>query len=462
MSIPNEKRNCLPLSEIVVSNRFRKDLDGRGFQSIDSLVESIRRNGLFHPIVIDRESSRLIAGGRRFTAVSKLGWPKVPVRYLDEFQPGELEEAETSDLQFREIELEENLNRKDLTPVEQALLTEEIHNIKIKLHGQANKGRPIGTTVSNGQVSVKPHQNWTINKTAALRDISSRQVRRDLSIAHAVKLMPSLVTESSVSNIDRKVDRLIEDMELELERRQRKVEFAAFDSFVKQGDCTQLILELANESIDCIITDPPYGVSYGDGSGRGGSNDDFEDDPASALGLLRCIVPELRRVLKPSGHLYSFFSTNLWQATLDIYKSAGFDVKDLVCVWVKPGNATGVGNWDYNFANSWEPFLFANNQTRRLGFKRKNVFTYQADSGPARFHPTQKPVELLRELIQLSTQPGDIVFDPFCGSGSTLVAASQLRRKYLGFELNNHFVQICFRRLADEGKDKPFVKKDEL
>ena len=457
----NEK-SSLPTDEIIVTDRFRKELDGRGVQSIDSLVESIRRNGLFHPIVVDRSSRKLIAGGRRFTAVTKLNWPEVPVRYLDELTPGELEEAETSDLRFREIELEENLNRKDLTPVEQALLTEEIHNIKIKLHGQANKGRPVGTTVTSGQVIVKPNSGWTISKTASLRDISPTQVRRDLSIAHAVKLMPSLAKESSTSNIDRKVDRLIEDMELELERRQRKIEFAEFESFVKQGDCTSLIKDLANESIDCIITDPPYGVSYGDGSGRSTANEDFDDDPTSAMAILRSIAPELRRVLKPSGHLYAFFSTTLWQSTLDIWKSAGFDVRDLVCVWVKPGNATGVGNWDYNFANSWEPFLFANNQTRRLGFKRKNVFTYSVDSGSARHHPTQKPVELLRELIQLSTQPGDIVFDPFCGSGFTLVAALQLRRKYLGYELNNHFVQICFRRLADEGKDTPFVKKDEL
>jgi adenine-specific DNA-methyltransferase len=459
----NEKSQTLPVSEIVIANRFRKDYDGRGYQSIDSLVDSIQRNGLFHPIIVDRSSKQLIAGGRRLSAVTRLGWPEVPVRYLDELSETEILLEQERDLTFRKIELEENLNRKDLTPVEQALLTAEIHNIQVQINGPGQKpGRPSITQVLTG--TPPPKIGWHQSDTAKLRGISEAAVNRDLKIAAAAHLMPSIATVkggSSTHNILKQVDRLAERLELELDRRQRATQYSQFESSVLCGDATSLILKIETGSIDCIITDPPYGVDYGTGSGRGGSNDDFGDDPVETLALLRSITIELRRVLKPSGHVYAFFSTNLWAETINIWKAAGFDVQNQPCIWVKPGNATGVGDWDHHFAGAYEPFLFATNDTRRLAFKRKNVFTYEADSPQSRHHPTQKPVELLRELIQLSTSPNDIILDPFAGSGSTLVAASQLRRKFVGIELNNHFHKIALKRLIDEGKDVPFIYKPE-
>jgi adenine-specific DNA-methyltransferase len=456
----NEKSTTLPVSEIIVTNRFRKEYDGRGYQSIDSLVDSIQRNGLFHPIIVDRSSKQLIAGGRRLSAITRLGWPEVPVRYIDELTDEEIADAEAADLKFRKIELEENLNRKDLTPVEQALLTAEIHNIQVQINGPAiSQGRPVVATQQEpGKNPIKV--GWSQVDTAKLRGISEGAVNRDLKIAAAVNLIPSLSKESSTSNVLRQVDRLAERLELELDRRQRAQQYVQFQSSVLCGDATSLILKIEAGSIDCIITDPPYGVSYGTESGRGGSNDDFDDGPIETLAMLRSIAPELRRVLKISGHLYTFFSTSLWTETINIYRSAGFDI-DPPCIWVKPGHATGTGDWDHHFAGAYEPFLFATNNTRRLAFKRKNVFTYEADSPQSRHHPTQKPVELLRELIQLSTGPNDIVLDPFAGSGSTLVASSQLRRRFIGIELNPHFHKIALKRLIDEGKDIPFVYKQE-
>lgn len=94
--------NELGLSLIQVGDRRREDMG-----DIDSLADSINRYGLLHPVVIDADD-RLVAGGRRLAAVKQLGWLSVPVRRLNTL----------TDVELREIELEENLRRKDLTPIE--------------------------------------------------------------------------------------------------------------------------------------------------------------------------------------------------------------------------------------------------------------------------------------------------------------------------------------------------------
>jgi site-specific DNA-methyltransferase (adenine-specific) len=422
--------HLLPLSSITVGARFRKDQG-----DIDGLVESIRRFTLLHPLVLDR-SNNLLAGGRRYLALSKIGLEKVPIHYLDELD----------EVSRREVELEENIARKNLTWQEQALLTSEIDSLKRELYGDHHGHRPVAEDNS------PETSGWSDNKTAELRGVSRAEVRQDLALAKAIKALPSLANESSRTNALKKVDRLVEDLQREQERRKRSNEFSRFESFVKVGDATSLILDLPTHSVDCIITDPPYGVDVGHGGGHR-MEAGFDDSPESALAILRSICPELRRVLKPSGHLYAFFNPCLWSQQIAIWQAAGFDCREVPNIWVKPGAATGTTDWDHNFAPAWEPFLFASNRERRLAYKRKNVFTYDVELGSARFHPTQKPLALLRELIQLSSDLGDLILDPFAGSGSTLVAASQLGRKYLGFELEPRFASIAVHRLANEGKE---------
>src|SRR5208282_5009721 len=140
----------------------------------------------------------------------------------------------------------------------------------------------------------------------------------------------------------------------------------------------------------------------------------------------------------------------LYQQSIDIWKSSGFDVRDVVCIWHKLGGATGTVNWDKDYAPAWEPFLLAHNGERRLAHKRENVFDYAPPPPSQRFHPNQKPVNLLMELIAQSTDPGDLILDPFGGAGSTAIAALKTKRKFLTFELNDRFIPIIKQRILDE------------
>jgi ribosomal protein L11 methylase PrmA len=128
---------------------------------------------------------------------------------------------------------------------------------------------------------------------------------------------------------------------------------------------------------------------------------------------------------------------------------AGFNVSNIIAVWYKSGGATGTVNWDYDLAPDWEPFLLAHNRTRKLSSKHGATFVFPPDLGSSRLHPNQKPLALIKELIVLSTRPGDMVLDPFAGSGTTAVACKELGRKFLVIDIDPRNIAITKERLVN-------------
>jgi adenine-specific DNA-methyltransferase len=431
----------IPLAEIIVNERFRQDLG-----SIEKLAENLSKRGTFHPLVITSDF-RLLAGGRRYAAAKSLGWTEIDCHVIDE----------VDNITEREIELEENTQRKDLTWQEDIRLKKAIHELRTEQYGSAGLGgRVAGSTLG---IPLTPEQKgWSLRDTAAefgYAENNTSHIRRALMMATVLEVMPSLEKEKSLDNALRKARRLEEDIVRELYLRKRNAEAKSLENNIIQGDATSLILSLDTASVDCIITDPPYGDDNLPFGQPHRTEKEFDDSPEAALALLRSIGPELRRVLKPSGHLYAFFGPKLYQQSIDLWKAAGFEVRGVVCIWHKIGGDTGTVNWDKDYAPTWEPFLFAHNGERRLAHKRENVFDYKPDSGDQRFHPNQKPVPLICELIAQSTDPGDVILDPFGGSGSVAVAATQTHRKFLTFELNERFVSVIKQRVIEAAEKEP-------
>jgi DNA modification methylase len=440
----------IPLADITVGERFRKDLG-----KIDDFAAAIKSRGyLLQPLIVDKDLN-LLGGGRRYAATKSLGWQTVPVRIVD---------GDMDDLTRREIELEENVLRLELAWQERSKLTLEIDRLYKLKYGQARVGRPTGTVLIGGigkghlgakgtntiDDSITRQDGWSSTaNTAELRGVSRSTVQRDLELAYAMEVMPSLADEDNQTNALRKKARLIEDIERELLLRQRKNSIRRLDSCVLQGDATQLILSLETHSVDCVITDPPYGDDVLPFGQPHRTEKEFDDSPESTLALLRSIGPELRRVLKPSGHLYAFFGPKLWQQSIDIWRNSGFDVRKIIGIWHKTGGATGTVNWDFDFAPDWEPFLLAHNGERRLANKHSATFAHNPDLGMSRFHANQKPIGLIREFLELSSDRDDLVLDPFGGSGSVALACQQLNRRFITFELSERMCQIIRQRLTD-------------
>lgn len=204
---------------------------------------------------------------------------------------------------------------------------------------------------------------------------------------------------------------------------------------VLQGDCTRILKELPSECVDLVLTDPPYGVCYQDRFGRTVAND---DDPRRVLGAFT----DLYRVLKQDRLCISFYGWGQVDAFFHAWRRAGFRPVGHI-VWAK------------EYASRTRYLNYRHEQAYVLAKGRPTLPVEPLDdiqpwvySGNVE-HPTQKAADILTPLIEAFTSPGQIVLDPFAGSGSTLVAAAMLGRGYLGIELDQRYATAARDRLAN-------------
>jgi site-specific DNA-methyltransferase (adenine-specific) len=211
---------------------------------------------------------------------------------------------------------------------------------------------------------------------------------------------------------------------------------------VIQGDCTQVLQSLPGESIDAVITDPPYFVRYKDRSGRRIAND---DNPASVLGAFT----DIYRVLRPDSFCVCFYGWNRVDAFVRAWTDAGFQPVGHL-VWAK-SYASSVR---FVEARHEQAYLLAKGRPRKPEAPLADVRPWEYTGNVA--HPTEKAVSILQPLVESFAPAGGVVLDPFAGSGSTLVAAALSGRNYVGIELEGKYCQLARRRLA--GVDR-FMRK---
>jgi DNA modification methylase len=199
------------------------------------------------------------------------------------------------------------------------------------------------------------------------------------------------------------------------------------------GDCIDVMSYMPARSVDFVLTDPPYLVRYRDRSGRSVINDDNDAWLKPAFG-------QIHRVLKPDSLCVSFYGWDKVDLFMAAWRAAGF----------RP-----VGNITFRkpYASSTR-YLARHHEAAYLLAKGSPPFPEHAPpdvldwkySGN-RLHPTQKPLAILLPLIAAFTKPRAIVLDPFCGSGSTLVAARELDRQFIGIDLDPDHHRTAGNRL---------------
>lgn len=242
-------------------------------------------------------------------------------------------------------------------------------------------------------------------------------------------------------------------------------------STLYRGDTLELLARLPENSIDCIWTDPPYNLSN-DGitcvAGRMVKVNKGEWDRSRGVDadheFSRTWLAACYRVLKPSGTIWV-------SGTTHVYLSVGFAMQQLGyrilndIVWEKPAPPPNLGCRCFTHATEvllwatkarkgkdYYTFNYEAMKEENDGKQMKNVWRMPAPPREEKRHgkhPTQKPVQLVARCLRASTNPGDIVLDPFAGSGTTGVAALTLDRAFIGCEMLDDYVDLATRRLAE-------------
>ena len=200
------------------------------------------------------------------------------------------------------------------------------------------------------------------------------------------------------------------------------------------GDAAKALAELPGECVDLVVTDPPYLGRYRDRLGRTLAND---DNPEAVM----AVYPELYRVLKPGGYCVTFYG---WVAIAEFaqaWKEAGFRSIGHI-VWPKP-YASKVRHTEYRHESA---YLLAKGWPKTPANPLADVQPWEYSGN--RSHPTEKALGVITPLIEAYSRPGDLVLDPFLGSGTTAVAAALSGRRYLGIELEKQYCDLARKRLA--------------
>ena len=233
-------------------------------------------------------------------------------------------------------------------------------------------------------------------------------------------------------------------------------------SALLNADCITTMRDFFDDSIDCIITDPPYNLGLFMHK-RNTNLKKMRDNQFAYAGCdnlkfeewqnnMRTWLQESHRVLKKRGTLVIFMAVIKVGDVIRLAEEAGFYYKT-TGIWHKTNPMPR--NMKIQYVNSTECWIyfvkegtsgtFHNNGKVCHDFMESSVCPLSEKTFGK--HPTQKPLSIMRQLIETLTNPNDIVLDSFMGSGSTCVAAKQLGRRYIGIELNEEYYKIAQARL---------------
>jgi len=198
-----------------------------------------------------------------------------------------------------------------------------------------------------------------------------------------------------------------------------------------QGDCLEVMRGMDNNSVDLVLTDPPYGTDFDYYSkGRGVCLADQQDYGKQDWNKKLPDREAIDRILTVGKNAV-------------IFGGQFFTLPPSPCwiVWDKDNT----GNWgDCELA--WTSFKTS---IRKILWRWNGMLQENMSNKDKKYHPTQKPIGVMKWIIEKYTKPNDLILDPFCGSGTTCVAAELMGRNYIGIEISEEYCQIARKRVQD-------------
>ena len=221
---------------------------------------------------------------------------------------------------------------------------------------------------------------------------------------------------------------------------------------IYHGDCRDVLPEIARQSVDLLLTDPPYGMQFAGQSASTAQANIRADGVRQGVRVVRQAMLDLSPAMRSDAHVLMFCH---WESWPDFYDalSAYVSIRNALVWWKDRG---GMGDCEMEYHRDYEIILYGAHGRRPAfvagdrGAKKRTgaVIAGYAPVGADRVHPTEKPIDLLQLLIQRHAPERGMVLDPFCGSGTTLLAARNMGRRALGIEVEERFCQMAAERLT--------------
>ena len=378
------------------------------------LSQSIKEHGLWFPPIIT-DTGLIVSGKKRVIATLILGLPRITCSVVSSKETEEF---------YSILRLHENLKRKNLDWHEELLLEKELHDLHIKEYGQRGWG-------AVGAKEKETKKGWSLRDTAKELEMSFGVLSEDVRMAEAIIADPSL--------------KRIKD-----KKTARKVIFEQWKRITQEQDSgavaptveintvhcggSDIILQMyPNNTFDCCLTDPPWLR--------------FKDITLTKDEFTLNVFKQIYRVLKQNSFLYAFVSTpDFKEYCIDLPK-IGFQVQEIPLIWIKEGVLTqGTRSWEYQ--RSYELILLAVKGSPALTSSMLSpIFSTKVVHSSKLIHPNEKPVEVIKQIIEHSTYDNALILDPFAGSGVVGVAAKQMRRNYVLIEKDKQFYSKIMERL---------------
>lgn len=402
----------LPVDSIVVN---RGERQRKVVGAVQDLADSIRRIGLINPITITRENI-LIAGERRLEACRLLSEDyKIPVRYLEELNP----------LELQLIELEENLKRSELSWQEECLAVAKMHQI----------------------LSLNP--DWSQQKTADHLGYSIGTVSERLAMAVSLE-DPRIAKADTLSSakgiVQRETQRAVDNELNQMMQIAEPVGIPKSKSKIFCDDFASWSKDYSGPKFNLIHCDFPYGIDHQDseqGNISTGMFEGYKDSADTYWKLCTILCEETDNLCLPSAHLMFWFSMKFYSETVKfIQQYSNWELVDeRPLVWLKSDNKGIVSDINRRPRNIYETALLFSRGDRKIITPVSNAYACPTSKS---FHASEKPEPMLRHFFRMFVDEYAEVLDPTCGSGTSIRAAFNLgAKRSIGLEINPEFAKAA-------------------
>lgn len=442
--------HIIPLEQIsVLKNRQRQKFDE---QKLKDLCQSILDVGLLNPPTFYKNEAGinvLVAGERRLRAIQKLAVEgKSFVCNQQVIHPGQLPILyfdQSDKLSRTQAELEENLMREDLTWAEKTAALAAFHALRT----EANPGI-TQTAIATELAQKRSPTPITENQVTSQRN----ELRRAVIIAEHLH-KPEIANARNANDAYQLVIKAeSEAYHAELIRRKKKLVQSSLKCEIRHGDGVELMTQLDDNVVDLILTDPPYGIKANSAGYRSRTkiHHNYDDSEANARRILEALLVEGWRICKPQANLFIFTDIKHFSWLYENASHMGWTPWRYPVIWAK-SMSEGLAPWGRNgFVHTYDIAFWATKGRRGTNNTHIDIIQASRVARSERVHAAEKPQLLLETLVNLMTQPGDMILDPCAGSGATLVAAKSLKRNSLGFEIDKETADMATVRI-NEGDD---------